>query len=102
MDKDDLMRTVRGKEGEQGGQTLTLSNGKTYFLDAVGKRLRNVDDPSDSIDIEQLVHINEHPVYPKLDVRDDSIRMECKCGKWLFVNPLWKKAYRPDYPSRRP
>ena len=102
MEKDDVMRIVRGKDWVQEGLTLTLSNKKTYFLDAVGKRLRNVNDPYDSIDIEQLLRIKESPVYPKLNVRDDSIVMECKCGKWLFVNPKWKRTFRPNYPFRRP
>ena len=102
MENDDLMRIVRGKDWVQEGLTLTLSNKKTYFLDAVGKRLRNVNDPYDSIDIEQLLQIREYNAYPKLDVRDDSIVMECKCGKWLFVNPKWRRASRQNYPFRRP
>ena len=102
MEKDDLMRIVRGKDWVQEGLTLTLSNKKTYFLDAVGKRLRNVNEPYDSIDIEQLLRIREYNDGPKLDVRDDSIVMECKCGKWLFVNPKWRRTSRQNYPFRRP
>ena len=64
MEKDDLMRIVRGKDWVQEGLTLTLSNKKTYFLDAVGKRLRNVNDPYDSIDIEQLLRIREYNAIP--------------------------------------
>src|SRR5512135_610484 len=97
MEKDDLMRIVRGKNWVQERLTLTLSNKKTYFLDAVGKRLRNVNDPYDSIDIEQLLRIREYNASPKLDVRNDSIVMECKCGKWLFVNPRWRRANRHNY-----
>ena len=102
METDDLMRIVRGKDWVQEGLTLTLSNKKTYFLDAVGKRLRNVNDPHDSIDIEQLLRIREYDACPKLDVRSDSIVMECKCGKWLFVNPRWKRTYRTNYPFWKP
>jgi len=62
MEKDDLMRLARGRDWVPEGLTLTLSNKKTYFLDAVGKRLRNVNDPYDSIDIEQLLRIREYTV----------------------------------------
>jgi hypothetical protein len=102
METDDLMRIVRGKNWVQEGLTLTLSNKKTYFLDAVGKRLRNVNDPYDSIDIEQLLRIKEYDASPKLNVRHDSIVMECKCGKWLFVNPRWRRTNKQNYPFRGP
>jgi len=95
------MRIARGNDWVQEGPTLTLSNKETCFFDAVEKRLRNVNDPFDLIDIEQLLRIREYNVYPKLDARDDSILMECKCGKWLFVNPKWKRASRQNYPFRR-
>jgi len=101
MEKDDLMRIVRGKDWIQEGLTLTLRNKKTYFLDAVGKRLRNVNDPFDSIDIEQMLKIHESRTYPTLDVRDDSILMECRCGKWLFIDPKWKRTNGQCYPFKR-
>jgi len=100
MDNSDLMKIIGGNAWAKGGQTLTLSNGKTYFLDSVGKRLRNIDDPYDSIDIEQMLQMKETPEYPTLDVREDSIVMKCKCGKWMFVNPDWKKDNGPNRPSR--
>jgi hypothetical protein len=48
MENYDVKRIATGETWWQ-RPTLTLSNGKTYFLDIAGKRLRNVEDPLDGI-----------------------------------------------------
>jgi hypothetical protein len=97
MANTDMLRIAGNRVEEQMSRTVTISNGKTYYLDTIAKRLRNVDNYFDSIDIEHMLKGREGRVQPKLIVRDDSIILDCKCGKMLFVNPEWKRVYRTPY-----
>ena len=97
MEGKDMVRIVGDRVEEQRNQTVTLCNGKTYYLDTIAKRLRNVEDYFDSINIEYMLKGREGRVEPRLIVREDSIILDCKCGKMLFVNPEWKRFYRTPY-----
>ena len=103
MEGNDMIKTVGDRVEEQRKNTVQLSDGKRYYLDTINKRLRNVDNYCDAIDIEYLLRMRGRRIdaEPKLIVREDSIILDCKCGKMLFVNPEWKRFYRTPYAMHR-
>lgn len=69
---------------------VTLSNGKTYFIDDRLRQLRNVNSPHDFIDKYEtkLTMMDLDEVWKRSDDFTEFITVSCtQCGKTLYSGP---------------
>ena len=69
---------------------VTLSNGKTYFIDDRLKQLRNINNPHDFIDEYEtkLTAVDLEEIWRQADNFTRFITVSCaQCGKILYSGP---------------